>query len=162
GAVMRVTPLPSTLGAVVDEVALAIIDDAEWDAIEHAFLEHAVLVFPAQHLSTDEQTAFATRFGEIEELFAGYESVPISTVDHAGDVMAPDHPIMQVVRGNQGWHTDSSYMPVSARASMLSAKVVPDEGGETEWADMRAAYDALDDSTRARIDELCAYHSIVY
>ena len=74
--------------------------------------------------------------------------------------MEPDHPVMQVVRGNQGWHTDSSYMPVSAKASVLSAKVVPSAGGETEWADMRAAYEALDDATRARVADLAAHHSI--
>ena len=61
-------------------------------------------------------------------LFEGYDAVPISTIDQAGEVMAPDHPVMQVVRGNQGWHTDSSYMPVSAKASLLSARVVPERG----------------------------------
>jgi alpha-ketoglutarate-dependent taurine dioxygenase len=95
-------------------------------------------------------------------LVDGYDAVPISTVDRTGEVMAPDHPVMQVVRGNQGWHTDSTYMPVSAKASVLSARVVPTSGGDTEWADMRAAYEALDDATRERVSDLCAYHSIVY
>ena len=121
-----------------------------------------MLVFPGQHLSSDEQIAFARRFGDIEVLFEGYDAVPISTVDQTGEVMAPDHPVMQVVRGNQGWHTDSSYMPVSAKASMLSARVVPESGGDTEWADMRAAFDALDPATRERIADLSAYHSIAY
>ena len=95
-------------------------------------------------------------------LFQGYDAVPITTVEPSGAVMAPDNPVMQVIRGNQGWHTDSSYMPVSAKASMLSAQVVPPDGGETEWADMRAAYEALDDETRDRVDGLCAHHSIAY
>jgi hypothetical protein len=69
---------------------------------------------------------------------------------------------MQVMRGNEGWHTDSSYMPLSAKASVLSAHVVPPAGGETEWADMRAAFEALDDATRERIAKLSAYHSIRY
>jgi alpha-ketoglutarate-dependent taurine dioxygenase len=159
---VEVTPLDSTLGATVTRVRLAALEDAEWAAIERAFHDHAVLVFPGQHVSSEEQVAFARRFGPIEVLFEGYDAVPISTIDRSGDVMAPEHPVMQVVRGNQGWHTDSSYMPVSAKASMLSAKVVPSSGGDTEWADMRAAYDALDDATRARIDDLCAYHSIAY
>ena len=150
------------MGAVVTDVRLAELTDAEWHEIEQAFHDHAVLVFPGQHLSADEQVAFARRFGEIEELFPGYDAVPISTVDRDGEVMAPDHPVMQVVRGNQGWHTDSTYMPVSAKASVLSAQVVPDEGGQTEWADMRAAYDDLDDATRTRIAELRAHHSIAY
>jgi alpha-ketoglutarate-dependent taurine dioxygenase len=159
---MRIEPLDATLGAVVTGIRLADLRDDEWHAIEEAFHERAVLLFPGQHLSSDEQVAFARRFGEIEELYPGYDAVPISTIDREGHVMAPDHPVMQVVRGNQGWHTDSTYMPVSAKASVLSAQVVPAEGGQTEWADMRAAYDALDDATRARIAALRAHHAISY
>jgi alpha-ketoglutarate-dependent taurine dioxygenase len=159
---MEITRLDATLGAVVTGVSLAALTAAEWEDIEQAFHAHAVLVFPAQHVSAAEQVAFARRFGDIEVLADGYDAVPISTIDRTGEVMAPDHPVMQVVRGNQGWHTDSSYMPVSAKASMLSAKVVTKAGGETEWADMRAAYDALDDHARARVSGLSAYHSIVH
>jgi alpha-ketoglutarate-dependent taurine dioxygenase len=159
---MRIEPLDASLGAVVTDVRLADLSDGEWDQIERAFHEHAVLVFPHQHLSSEEQVRFARRFGEIEVLFPGYDAVPISTVDRDGAVLAPDHPQMQVVRGNQGWHTDSTYMPVSAKASVLSAHVVPATGGQTEWADMRAAYDDLDDRTRARVADLRAFHSIAY
>jgi alpha-ketoglutarate-dependent taurine dioxygenase len=159
---MHVTRLDATLGAVVTEVRLAELTDGEWSGIEAAFHAHAVLVFPGQHLTSAQQVGFAQRFGPIEHLAEGYDAVPISTVDHTGAVMEPNHPVMQVVRGNQGWHTDSSYMPVSAKASMLSAKVVTTSGGETEWADMRAVYEALDDTTRATVAELNAYHSIVY
>ena len=159
---MKVTALDATLGAVVTEVALGTMDDTEWRAIEAAFLEHAVLVFPAQHLSTEGQIDFARRFGALEVLYPGYDAVPISTTDGEGKVLDPENPVMQVVLGNQGWHTDSTYMPVSARASVLSARVVPSSGGDTEWADMRAAYDALDDATRERIASLSAYHSIAY
>ena len=159
---MQIRPLDATLGAVVSGVHLADLTDGDWDEIERAFHTYAVLVFPGQHLSSAEQIAFARRFGDIEVLAEGYDAVPISTVDRTGAVMDPNHPVMQVVRGNQHWHTDSTYMPVSAKASMLSAKVVTTEGGETEWADMRAAYDALDDDTRSRISNLCAYHSIAY
>ena len=159
---MQITRVDATLGAVVTGVRLADLADSEWLEIERTFHDHAVVVFPGQHLTASEQIEFARRFGEIEALAEGYDAVPISTVDHTGAVMDADHPVMQVVRGNQGWHTDSSYMPVSAKASVLSAKVVTATGGETEWADMRAAYLALDDRTRARIDELCAFHSIAY
>ncbi len=152
----------ATLGAVVTGVRLGELTDAEWSDIERAFHEHAVLVFPGQQLSNNEQIAFARRFGSIEELFEGYDAVPISTLDRSGHVMDADDPVMQVVRGNQGWHTDSSYMPVSAKASMLSARVPASTGGQTEWADMRAAYEALDDTTRTRISGLSAYHSIAY
>jgi len=159
---MQIEPLDATLGAVVTGVRLADVADGEWGELERAFHTYAVLVFPGQHLRSADQVAFARRFGDIEVLAEGYDAVPISTVDRTGEVMYPEHPVMQVVRGNQHWHTDSSYMPVSAKASMLSAKVVTAAGGETEWADMRAAYDALDEETRSNIDSLCAYHSIVY
>src|SRR5687767_11628242 len=159
---MRIEPVDATLGAVVTGVELAELDDAEWAEVEQAFLEHAVLVLPGQHLDGPQQVAFARRFGDIEVLFEGYDAVPISTVDRDGGVLPADHPVMQVVRGNQGWHTDSSYMPVSARASVLSAQIVPAAGGETEWADMRAAYDALDPPTRERIAGLSAHHSIAW
>ena len=159
---MRIEGLGATLGARITEVDLAALSAGDWAEVEQVFLGHAVLVFPGQHLDREAQVAFARRFGDIEVLFPGYDAVPISTVDGDGRVMDADHPVMQVVRGNQGWHTDSSYMPVSAKASMLSAQVVPEQGGETEWADMRAAYDALDDTTRARVDDLSAYHSFAH
>ena len=159
---MQISTLDATLGAALTGVRLADLSEAEWVDIERAFHEHAVLVFPGQHLTSDEQIRFARRFGAIEVLFEGYDAVPISTVDGTGEVMPPDHPVMQVVRGNQEWHTDSTYMPVSAKASVLSARVVPAHGGETEWADMRAAYDALDPRTRDQIAHLSAFHSIVY
>jgi alpha-ketoglutarate-dependent taurine dioxygenase len=159
---VRIEPLDATLGAVVTDVRLASLSDEAWPDLEQAFHQHAVLVFPGQHLRADEQIAFARRFGALEVLFPGYDAVPISTLDGNGDVLAPDDPVMQVVRGNQGWHTDSSYMPVSAKASVLSAKVVPASGGDTEWADMRAAYDVLDAATRDRLGGLRAHHSIAW
>ena len=69
---------------------------------------------------------------------------------------------MKLLAGNEGWHTDSSYMPLSAKASVLSARVVPSSGGQTQWADPRAAYDALDQSMKDRIEDLTAYHSYFY
>ena len=154
--------LGATLGASVSGVQLAALDDPDWRAIEAAFHQHAVLVFPGQHLRPPQQVSFAQRFGEIEHLFGESGYVPISNQRRDGSLLADDEPPMQVMHGNEGWHTDSSYMPLSAKASVLSAHVVPPEGGQTEWADMRAAYRALDDATQNRIGELCAYHSIKY
>jgi alpha-ketoglutarate-dependent taurine dioxygenase len=159
---MKVEPLDATLGARVTDVRLADLDDATWATIEAAFHEHGILVFPAQHLSDDEQRAFATRFGDLEVIVGEDGMTPIANIKRSGEVLAADNPVMSILRGNQGWHTDSSYMPVSAKASMLSARVVPSQGGRTEWCDMRAAYDALDDATKARIDGRSAAHSIVY
>jgi alpha-ketoglutarate-dependent taurine dioxygenase len=88
--------------------------------------------------------------------------VPISNRKPDGTLRDDADPIKQVLLGNEGWHTDSSYMPVSARASLLSAEIVTERGGETEWADMRAAYDGLDTATRERVDGLAAHHSLKY
>ena len=165
---LRVEPMESTLGAIVSGIqlneldAFDALDDPDWRAIEAAFHQHALLIFPGQHLKPLEQVSFAQRFGEIEHLFGESGYVPISNQRRDGSLLADDEPPMQVMHGNEGWHTDSSYMPLSAKASVLSAHVVPPKGGQTEWADMRAAYAALDDATRARIGELSAYHSIKY
>ena len=78
---MQITKLDATLGAVVTKVSLSALTDAEWTEVERAFHAHAVLVFPAQHLSSAEQVAFARRFGDIEVLADGYDAVPISTID---------------------------------------------------------------------------------
>ena len=158
----RVEPTSATVGAVVTGVDLNALTAAEWAAIRAAFLEHAVLIFPGQHLSAAAQTAFAERFGNIECLAADRKIVPISNRRADGTLLSDHEHGMQIMMGNEGWHTDSSYMRVSAKASVLSAHVVPTHGGETEWADMRAAYDALDDAMRARIAGLSAYHSLRY
>jgi alpha-ketoglutarate-dependent taurine dioxygenase len=143
-------PINATLGAVVTGLELARMDSATWKAVEQAFHAHAVLVFPGQHLAEDEQIAFANRFGDIERLAPDPEqkAVAISNQKPDGSIMGPDEHRYKSLRGNEGWHTDSSYMPLAAKASVLSAQVVPSAGGETEWADMRAAYDALDEDTR--------------
>lgn len=159
---LNVKPTQATLGAIVTGVDLARLDDATWAAIERAFLTHAVLIFPGQHLSDDAQIAFGRRFGNIEHLVADREIVPISNQRADGTLLKDDEYGMQIMRGNEGWHTDSSYMKLAAKASVLSAHVVPSQGGETEWADMRAAYDALDEVTKARIANLNAYHSLHY
>ena len=106
--------------------------------------------------------AFGRRFGEIEHIVGDLDIVPISNQRRDGSLLADDEPAMQIMRGNEGWHTDSSYMRLAAKASVLSAHVVPPAGGETEWADMRAAYEALDEATRERVAGLSAYHSIRY
>ncbi|HYB43683.1 MAG TPA: TauD/TfdA family dioxygenase [Candidatus Methylomirabilis sp.] len=160
----NVAPIDATLGAVVTGLALARMDDSTWKAVEAAFHEHAVLVFPGQDLTEEEQVAFARRFGDIELLAPDPEqkAVAISNRKPDGTVMGPDEHRYKSLRGNEGWHTDSSYMPLAAKASVLSAQVVPSAGGETEWADMRAAYDALDEATRRRLAGLSAHHSLYH
>jgi alpha-ketoglutarate-dependent taurine dioxygenase len=155
-------PTHATLGATITGVRLAALGEADWRATLAAFHEHALLIIPEQHLSPDEQAAFARRFGEIEYIAPNRETVPISNERADGTLLADDDATMQILRGNEGWHTDSSYMPLAAKASVLSARVVPSRGGQTEWADMRAAYQALEPSLRERIASFSAYHSIRY
>lgn len=157
-----IEPTAATLGATITGVSLAALSAGEWRAIEAAFLEHAVLIFPRQHLSADAQIAFARRFGEIEILVENLTTIPISNKGDNGTLLEPDSHRMQLLRGNEGWHTDSSYMPLAAKASVLSAHVVPTGGSQTEWADARAAFDALEPALRERIAELTAYHSYFY
>ena len=154
----------ATLGAFVTGVDLKKASDDEWKAVKTAFLDHGVLVFPNQQLSPNEQVDFALHFGEIERLTPDpkVRAVPISNQTQDGRLLREDDEITQILRGNEGWHTDSSYMPMAAKASALSAHVVTAEGGETEWADMRAAYDALDNATREKLANLSAYHSLYY
>ncbi len=155
-------PTEASLGATCTGVKLASLSQADWRAIEDAFHAHGVLIFPAQHLSRDEQAAFGRRFGEFDTLVAHTGSVPISNLNPDGTIRDAADPIMGILRGNEGWHTDSSYMPLAAKASILSAQVVARNGGETEWADMRAAWDALEPETKRRIEPLSAYHSLVH
>lgn len=159
---MNIEPTDATLGAVVTGVQLAALTGDEWHAIESVFHDYAVLIFPEQYATALEQTEFARRFGEIEHLYGDSGVVPVSNQRSDGSLLEDEDPAMQIMRGNEGWHTDSSYMPLAAKASVLSAHVVPMAGGETEWADMRAAYGALDETTREHIADLSAYHSIRY
>jgi len=163
-----IQPTTSTLGAFVTDVDLKLLDEKEWRVIEDAFHEYATLVFPAQHLDAEQQASFGRRFGRLERGmgYLGEQKAtiyPISNVLPSGEqVVDPDHVLAQVLRGNQEWHTDSSYHRVPAKASILSADVVPQRGGGTEWADMRAAWDALPEDLRERIDGLIASHSYLY
>lgn len=163
---ITITPLAThhacTLGAQIEGVMLQQLNAADWAAIEAAFHAHAVLIFPAQHLDADDQLAFARRFGELEILVEGKQSIAISNRGERGQRLREDSVYAQLLRGNEEWHTDSSYMPLAAKASILSALVLPPTDGDTEWADMRAAYEALPAQRRTEIEPLSAYHSLFY
>jgi len=160
-AMATITPLDASFGARITDIDLANMSESEWRTVEDAFHEYGALVFPGQHLSDEEHAAFGERFGDIEYLRDGKaKAVPISNVKPDGSIMAPKEKRYESLRGNEGWHTDSSYMPLAAKASILAAQVVPSHGGETELADMRDAYDTLDDAMKARIAGLSAYHSL--
>jgi alpha-ketoglutarate-dependent taurine dioxygenase len=156
---MDLQPLKATtFGATVRGIKLSSIDDETFAALHTAWLEYGLLIFPGQFLTTDEQNEFARRFGDLE-----FAAVPISNLGKDGTVHAdPSDDVVKSLRGNEGWHHDSTYMPLQAKGAVFSAEIVPSAGAATGWADMRAAYDALDEETRGRVNELSAYHSLYY
>lgn len=156
---MKIEKQEPTLGAVICELNLSTLTSAEWDEIYQQFLEHAVLIFPEQYLSKKEQEGFAARFGEIEHLTEGAKTTAITNKTPKGVFYDADSEWTKLLKGNEGWHTDSSYMSLTAKSSILSAHVVPEKGGETQWADMRSAYDELDDRTKQQVENLSASHS---
>jgi alpha-ketoglutarate-dependent taurine dioxygenase len=163
-AKMTITPIDATLGARVTDIQLAELNDATWKELYAAFLRVGLLVFPNQHLDDAGQAQFAARFGTAEKLSPKQRgaNVPISNVKADGSVARPEDYQYQILRGNEGWHTDSTYMPLASKVAMLTAIEVPPEDGETEFADMRAAWDALDEDTQRMLEPLSAFHSLYY
>ncbi len=158
---VTVTPLDASFGARITDLKIAAMSADDWAAVENAFHQYAALVFPDQHLTEEQQITFGERFGDIEMLRdGGQKAVAISNRKPDGTAMSAAETRYKSLRGNEGWHTDSSYMPLAAKASILAAEVVPSSGGETELADMRDAYDKLDEVMKARIADLAAYHSL--
>jgi alpha-ketoglutarate-dependent taurine dioxygenase len=154
-----IEPVDASFGAVVTGVRLANLDDATWRELYRAWLDYALLIFPDQHLSRAEQIAFAQRFGPLEFNLASLSNV---RADGSLRLEADHDDVIKVLKGNMGWHADSTYMPVQAKGAVFSAQVTPSSGGQTGWADMRAAYDALDETMQARLEHLSAHHSLRY
>jgi alpha-ketoglutarate-dependent 2,4-dichlorophenoxyacetate dioxygenase len=145
---------------------------ADIAAIEAAIARFGVLVFPGQDISDEQQAEFSRHFGPLEQA-TGDLTPPdkrrismtlndISNLDKDGKVLARDDKRRLFSLGNMLWHSDSSFKEAPARYSLLSARKIPGEGGNTEFADMRAAYDALDDTTRREIEDLVTEHSQIY
>ena len=164
---MRVESISAaTLGARVSGVDLARLDDESFGRIEAAWHEHGVLVFPDQCLTDSEQIEFSRRFGALERLITENVADPrigvLANVKPDGSLIERDSSYALFLLGNTFWHTDSSFKRIPAKASILSARKVPTEGGETEWADMRAAYDVLDPTLQAWLEKKAAVHSYRY
>ena len=148
----------ATFGSVVTDIDLETIDDAEWRELYDLWIERALLVFPGAFLSAEGQDAFARRFGDLE-----FSRAALSNIGKDGKVhLEHDDEVVTSWRGNEGWHIDSTYMPVQAKGAVFSAEIVPSSGAATGWADMRSAYEELDAETRERLADLTAYHSLYY
>ena len=170
---IEVTPLHPTLGAEVRCVDLTRpIMPEIFAEIEAAFHHYGILIFPEQPVSDDQQLAFSRLFGplEVNPNYAGTrlrlrpDLADISNLDPEGRVLARDDRRNLFNLGNQLWHTDSSFKRIPAKCSLLSARELLSPGsmggGETEFADMRAAWDALPDARKRELDGLAVEHSI--
>src|SRR3954469_20581417 len=145
----------------------------EAKAIDAGMDRYAVLVFHDQNITDDQQMAFTQNFGEIENAKGGNITkdneyrlkkgmIDVSNLDKEGKPLPRSDRRRMFNLGNRLWHSDSSFRAIPAKYSILSARTVASEGGNTEFADMRAAYDTLDDTTRAAIEDLVCEHSLIY
>ena len=157
---ISISPVDATLGAEITNVDLGNLNEAEVKEILDAFHTYGVLIFPQQHITEQAQIEFSLHFGKLEGVSRDYRAANISNQKRDGTIAQAHEHQTKILRGNEGWHTDSSYMPLAAKASCLSALVLPKEGGQTAWADMRAAYDALSEEMKDKIKDLVAYHSL--
>jgi len=156
---VKVAPLQdTTFGARVLDVDVRELDRESFEEIYDAWIEYGLLIFPDQYLSKPEQDDFARRFGELEFTAAAISNIAGDGTIHSND----DDDLVKSLRGNQGWHFDSTYMPVQAKGAVFTAEIVPPGGGDTAWADMTAGYDELDDTTKEQLEGLTAYHSLYY
>jgi alpha-ketoglutarate-dependent 2,4-dichlorophenoxyacetate dioxygenase len=171
---MRFIPIGNEFAAEVEGIDLAApLSVADAAAIHAGMDRYAVLVFHGQSLTDAQQIAFTGRLGKIELNTANnvtrldqrrlsLEMSDISNLDRDGSLLARDDRRRAFNLGNRLWHSDSSFKAVPAKYSLLSARVIPSAGGNTEFADMRAAYDALDPETKAEIEDLVTEHSLLF
>jgi alpha-ketoglutarate-dependent 2,4-dichlorophenoxyacetate dioxygenase len=141
--------------------------------IEAGMDKYAVLLFRGQDITDEQQLAFALNFGEREKARGGTVTKKedyrlnsglndVGNLGKDGKPLPKDHRTHLFNLGNCLWHSDSSFRPIPAKFSLLSARVVNPKGGNTEFADMRAAYDALDCETKAEIEDMICEHSLMY
>jgi alpha-ketoglutarate-dependent 2,4-dichlorophenoxyacetate dioxygenase len=165
---------PVFVGEVAGVDCRAPLSAAEVEAIETAMDRYAVLVFRDQNITDDQQIAFTRHFGDLERYNTpGHIQKPadrrlgpgmadFSNLDKDGRIMSAEDRVWSFKLGDRLWHSDSSFRPVPAKYSLLSGRVIPSWGANTEFADMRAAYDALDERSKAEIADFVCEHSLLY
>ncbi|MCA8928016.1 MAG: TauD/TfdA family dioxygenase [Alphaproteobacteria bacterium] len=170
---ITVSPVHDDFVAEIYDVDLADPAPGQIDEIKAAFWRYAVLVFPGQTLSQDQHVAFAGEFGPMDhtvikkavsdqKLRIREDIADVSNLSADNRILEESNRLRRLQLGNRLWHTDSSFKYVPALASLLYAREIPPVGGQTAFADLRAAYDALDDAKRTRLSGLVAEHSLVY
>ncbi len=167
---LQVRPLHPALGAEVRGVDMRKPLDADtFDAIHDAWMRHLVLVFPEQHITDEEHVAFTRHFGEPEIFHQDIiksrrvpEIFRVSNVDDDGILMPPDHPTVKQVSLAQFWHTDSSYRAIPCMGALLHGVETSQTGGETQFTNMYAVYEALPDSLKRQVEGRRARHDFGY
>jgi len=145
---------------------------ADVAAVEAGMDKYAVLVLPGQNMTDEQQLAFTRNFGPLQEganttltattMRLGGAFADVSNLDKDNKRLERNDRRRMAALGNRLWHSDATFRIVPARYSLLSGRIVTRDGGNTEFADMRAAYDALDDATKAEIEDLVCEHSLIY
>ncbi len=170
---MDIYPVTENFAAEIGDLDLAQPLSGDIHAeLEAAFSRYSVLIFPDQHLSMDRHLDFARHFGPLEtsihavrsdaKLRVRAEIADVSNLDADQSIWGENSRKRMFEMGNRMWHTDSSFKRLPAKASLLYARSIPPVGGQTEFADMRAAYDALPDDMKRRLKGLVAEHAIMY
>ena len=148
------------------------LTQAAVDAVNAGMDKYAVLVLPGQNISDEQQLAFTRNFGPLEEganstvraseLRLDPAFADVSNLDKNGQKLARDNKRRMASLGNRLWHSDASFRAVPAKYSILSGRLVTTDAGDTEFSDMRAAYDGLDAATKAEVEDLVCEHSLIY
>lgn len=170
---ITVCPVGDDFVAEVCDVDLASPSPDVLAEIKQAFWRYAVLVFPGQQFTQDQHVEFAKNFGPMDhsvikkavadqKLRVREDIADVSNLGADNMVLEESNRLRRLQLGNRLWHTDSSFKFVPALASLLYAREIPPVGGQTEFADLRAAYDALPDKQKNRLSGLIAEHSLVY
>ena len=167
---LDIRPLHPALGAAVTGIDLAQpLAPETFEALHQAWMEHLVLVFPRQAVSDEQQIAFARQFGDLEvhhQDIIRSNSAPeifrVSNVTDDGKLMDPDHASVAQISLAQRWHTDSSFREIPSTGSILHGIEITRSGGNTLFANMYAAYDALTDTMKAQVENLWVTHDHDY
>jgi len=162
---MDIVPLGPGFAAELRGITLADVanDDAAYAAARATFEEHSVLVFRGQEVSDEGQLAFSRRFGppevtKVGSLGTGSHFIILTTIGPDGKVVPPDHRYAMRNKANQLWHTDSSFKRTPALTSILSARIIPENGGETEFVSTRLAFERLDPALQAKLAKSFVWH----
>ena len=168
------TEFPDFVGFVSEIDLKKCLDNNHIKQIDNAINKFSVLVFKNQNINDNEQVRFTKYFGQIEA--SGNKSnitkaedrrlstdlADVSNLDKNNKPFTQNDPRRIFNLGNRLWHTDSSFKKIPAKYSLLSARNISKEGGNTEFADMRSAYDNLDNKTKTKIDTMICEHSLIY